>query len=70
MYKIIIQIGGWLLIGALLYLLLKVLNKWGLVSNRALEGKETKKVRIAKIILLVTILIFILGYALFYFIAS
>lgn len=48
-------------IRALMYfLLLKPLNKLGLVSNKALGGEETNKIRIVKNILLLFVLLVLL----------
>ncbi len=55
--NILIKIFGWLFVGVILYLIVNGLNKLGLVSNEALAGKETKKIRIAKYVLLGTILL-------------
>jgi len=63
---IIIKIAGWLLIGTLIFYLVKLLNKLGLVSNDAAEGKETKNIRIAKYTLLGVVLLLIAGYFIFF----
>lgn len=57
---IIIKRLGWLLAGAVLVAVLFLLNRIGLVSNEALAGKETKKIRIGKYIVVGIILAFMI----------
>jgi hypothetical protein len=60
--NIAIKIIGIMAFASILYAVLSFLNKKGLVSDAALAGKETKPIRIAKIILLIIILMLVAAY--------
>jgi hypothetical protein len=68
--NIAIKIIGIMAFVSILYAVLSFLNKKGVVSDEALAGKETKPIRIAKLILLAIVIISILIFLVMYLMNS